>query len=52
MALTFCDRLSCGQFGAAARELHLSQQAVSARVRGMEALVGSTLHLRMLGFEQ
>jgi molybdate transport repressor ModE-like protein len=35
-----------GSFGAAGRELGLSQQAVSARVRGMERVVGLTLITR------
>ncbi|MFP4294418.1 MAG: LysR family transcriptional regulator [Halothiobacillaceae bacterium] len=45
--LAFLAVADCGSFSAAARELHLSQPAVSKRVRQIEAVLGQALFDRI-----
>ncbi len=40
---TFCTAVDCGGIGRAAQRLHLSQPAVSKRLRALEQLVGARL---------
>ena len=46
LARTFLDIVSAGSFVAAAQRLHVTQTAVSARVRTLEEQVGARLFVR------
>lgn len=46
LARTFLEIISTGSFGAAAERLHITQTAVSARIRNLENLLGRQLFLR------
>ncbi len=46
LARTFLDIVSAGSFVRAAERLHVTQTAVSARVRTLEEQVGATLFVR------
>ncbi|MCC2656303.1 MAG: bacterial regulatory helix-turn-helix, lysR family protein [Panacagrimonas sp.] len=46
LARTFLEIVSSGSFGAAAERLHLTQTAVSARVRSLEQQLGRPLFIR------
>ena len=46
LARTFLEVLASGSFGAAAERLHLTQTAVSARIRALEDQLGRRLFVR------
>lgn len=46
LARTFLEIVACGSFMHAAERLHVTQTAVSARVRSLESLLGRTLFVR------
>lgn len=46
LARTFLEIVSGGSFGTAAERLHLTQTAVSARIRGLEQQLGRPLFIR------
>jgi DNA-binding transcriptional LysR family regulator len=46
LARTFLEIVASGSFGTAAERLHLTQTAVSARVRGLEQQLGRPLFIR------
>jgi DNA-binding transcriptional LysR family regulator len=46
LARTFLEIVSSGSFGTAADRLHLTQTAVSARIRGLEQQLGRPLFIR------
>ena len=46
LARTFLDIVACGSFVRAAERLHVTQTAVSARVRTLEDAIGARLFVR------